>query len=408
MLIAVREFDKKEYPDDPALLSSYHGQYSHQKLILKQKDQTHFDFVFLPTNAKSATITFKNIDASLMTPGLPNWARNSNGNLRIALTDRGWNRQQVSFPVAQFIQVAGGDGSEKNNLYSAELAKNCLNAGLWEVQLYTFEAGEKKLYYHGWFTFPLGFYKQLFEFNTKLSYWKTWYYLEHWVNPAGLKLNLSELRQVKHEKSVSAKFDPDENVPFEGEQKRKYKNIVAKGLNTWSDFFSNQAIAFSTFVPPGIYRLDKPWKNEYWRLADFNGAILRNVISPGIPNKTLQELVLLFSDRKGDKSQFIISGFDINQLPHLNPKDYSKGYFMLMGIGTPTVHQEYQTCQKEPPDKSPFFSVYLDPEDKWINHHDVAIDGSILFLDKTDPKNMHVYLVSYERHSLIAHYIINL
>ncbi|NGX58824.1 MAG: hypothetical protein K940chlam3_01732 [Chlamydiae bacterium] len=45
---------------------------------------------------------------------------------------------------------------ERHQLLSAELTRNCLNAGLWELQLYTMEDGKKALYYQGWFTFPLG------------------------------------------------------------------------------------------------------------------------------------------------------------------------------------------------------------------------------------------------------------
>ncbi len=79
---------------------------------------------------------------------------------RIALTNRQWNRQQVRFdPHSSHIEVSGGDGFERDHLYSAALARNCLNAGLWEVLLFTQENGHKALYYQNWFTFPLGHYK---------------------------------------------------------------------------------------------------------------------------------------------------------------------------------------------------------------------------------------------------------
>src|SRR5207302_573305 len=98
------------------------------------------------------------------TPGLPGWVRDDPGAVRIALTDRQWNRQQVSFErTSAHLEVTGSeDGSdwEKEHLLSADLAKNCLNAGLWEVLLFDKdEAGHKALYYQGWFTFPLGHYQ---------------------------------------------------------------------------------------------------------------------------------------------------------------------------------------------------------------------------------------------------------
>ena len=39
------------------------------------------------------------------------------------------------------IEIEGGDGFEKTAIVSAELAKNCLNAGLWELLLFTKEGG---------------------------------------------------------------------------------------------------------------------------------------------------------------------------------------------------------------------------------------------------------------------------
>ncbi|MBE7446457.1 MAG: hypothetical protein HS132_14950 [Planctomycetia bacterium] len=42
----------------------------------------------------------------------------------IALTDREWNRQQVSFePNSKHVEITGGDGFEKSNLHSAAIAK---------------------------------------------------------------------------------------------------------------------------------------------------------------------------------------------------------------------------------------------------------------------------------------------
>lgn len=59
------------------------------------------------------------------------------GLTRLSLTDRQWNRQQAIFDVDNpKLEITGGDGVEKNQSVSAELAKNCLNASLWEVLLY--------------------------------------------------------------------------------------------------------------------------------------------------------------------------------------------------------------------------------------------------------------------------------
>jgi hypothetical protein len=98
-----------------------------------QKDATHFDFILELQHPHIAKIVIRDVDVSLTTPSLSDGAKEDDGLRRIALTDRQWNRQQVRFdPGSPHLEVSGG-GFERANLYTAELAKNCLNAGLWEV-----------------------------------------------------------------------------------------------------------------------------------------------------------------------------------------------------------------------------------------------------------------------------------
>lgn len=79
-----------------------------------------------------------------------------------------------------------------------------------------------------------------------------------------------------------------------------------------------------------------------------------------------------------------------------------------MGIGTAPLKQRYRDLIKFPPENRSEFSVFLNDQNEWINHHDMAIDGAILFLDKKTPGLLHMYLVSYERHAVVAHYSIKL
>ena len=80
---------------------------------------------------------------------------------------------------------------------------------------------------------------------------------------------------------------------------------------------------------------------------------------------------------------------------------------MPMGIGVPPFFQRYEDLQRRLPHQSPYFSILLDGEDRWIDHHRFAIDGPVLHRDATDPDVFHLYLLSYERHSLIAHLVIS-
>jgi hypothetical protein len=408
MSIPNREYTNAQYPDDPAGRSVHYGQYSGRKLRLVQKDATHFDLVLEPLEPHVATIVFGDIDASLMTPGIPDWTRDDADLVRIALTDRQWNRQQVRFAAGSpQVQVTGGDGFEVKSLETAELAKNCLNAGLWEVLLFTKEGDGKALYYQTWFTFPLGHYKAIFEHNTGLPYWRHWYYLEHWFDPAGTPVPLEKLREVKDQREAAASYDPKESILFAGEQIRKRRTTIAENVITWGDFFGHKRVRFASFVPPGRYDVNRPWKNQYWRMDRFEKAILRQVISPADP-RPHDELELVFtSSRSGEPCRFIVSGFDLSALKQLPVEEYPAGLYMPMGIGVPPFYQSYDALRQAPPEKSPYFSVMLDGEGRWIDHHSLAVDGPVMHRDRENAGLLHVYLLSYERHSLVSHIVVS-
>jgi hypothetical protein len=409
MLLPIREYTAAEYPEDPGERSVHICQYSGRTLRLIRRDAVHFDFLFEPRNGHTATIAFRNVDVSLMTPGEPDWTRADQGLERIALTDRQWNRQQVRFDRrSPHLEVSGGDGFETENLFTAELAKNCLNAGLWEVLLTVEENGRKATYYHGWFTFPLGHYRDLFEHNTGRSYWDHWYKMEHWSDPAGTAISLEKLRTVREEHDAPATFNLDEPLIVAGEQVPKRRTVDAKNLLTWGDFFEGRPVRFAAFVPPGRYDVRRPWENQFERLSQFDKAILREIESPASA-RALYELELVFHNKSsGEPCRFLVSGFDLAALPRLPTSRYPEGLYMPMGMGVPPFFQSYGELQENPPHKSPYFSLLVDGAGHWINHHEVAVDGPVLHLDEDDPNVLHAYLLSYERHSLVAHIEVSL
>ena len=408
MDVFLREYSTAEYPEDPADRSAYFGQYKGRTLKLVAGDETHFDFIFESPHKHVATVVFRNVDVALMTPSLPEWCKTDDGLERIALTDRQWNRQQVRFEVnSPLVEVTGGDGFEKDRLYSAELAKNCLNAGLWEVLLFVKENDRKTLYYQGWFTFPLGQYARIFEKNTGLAYRKHWYKLEHWSDPHGIPFAIDTLREVKSEKTVESRFDPDERLLASGEQVRKRRTTDAANVLAWKDFYDGHPVTFAAFVPPGRYDVHRPWKNQYWRLANFEDAVLREVQSPASA-KPLQEIELRFrSQDRQEVARLVVSGIRIDELPQLPVARYSEGLYMPMGIGVPPFFQTYSDLQEHIPSESGYFSVLLDDKNHWLNHHDIAVDGPVLHRDEHDPLLVHLYILSYERHSLIGHWILS-
>ena len=409
MTVSLKELSKSEYPENPADLSDHYREYTNRKLSIIKRDATHFDFVLEPTNQHTAKIVFKNIDVSLFVPKVPDWARQNENLQTIAVVDREWNRQQVSFkPNSSDIEITGGDGFEKNKLFTAEISNNCLNAGLWEILLFVKEKGDKKLYYQSWFDFPIGHYKNIFEDINKMSYWKHWYRLEHWQNPEGTPVDLQGLRKVISEKEVKTQFLGDEQFVRSGEQKRKFKLFFADNLHTWKELQNSTEPKFAAFVPPGRYDVTKPWGSKFWRIENFEKTILRTVKSPA-SDQVLQELELVFKDgQTGQENKYIVSGFDVTKIPQLPVSDYSKGLYRPMGIGVPPFFQSYDDLKKLPPFKDPYFSVLLDSQNKWLNHHDTAIDGVVMHRDKTNSNLLHFYFLTYERHSLVGHYVIAL
>jgi hypothetical protein len=410
MQVALKELSNTEYPVNPAPLGKNFQRYSSRKLTIIKRGDTRFDFVLEPTNEKTAKIVIKNIDLKLLIPKAPTWVKQDKGLEVIAFTDREWNRQQISFPTdSEHIEVTGGDGFEKQNLVEVALANNCLNAGYWEVLLFTKEKDNKSLYYQGWFTFPMGQYKNLFEKINNLSYWKHWWRLEHWQDPSGTVTNLNLLRKVIDKKEVSAKFPLDEKIISSGEQSRKVRTTLATNITTWGDFYNGKnEIKFAAFRAPGFYDIDKHWANQYWKIGKFKKAILRNIKPVGV-EQNLQEIELVFSDtRTGEQNRLFFSGLNLKELPKLSVEEYHKGLYMPMGIGVPPFYQSYEDLKKNHPYESPYFSVLLDSKGKWIDHHHVAVDGGAMHLDKDNPNLLHLYLLSYERNTLITHFTINL
>nr|NGX42184.1 hypothetical protein [Chlamydiota bacterium] len=259
--------------------------------------------------------------------------------------------------------------------------------------------GQKALYYQGWFKFPLGHYKDLFEAMNKSSYWKHGYRLEHWFDPAGKYVDLAKLRTVTEEAEVDIYRQPDEEVLVVGEQLRKSR-MLERG--------SRENGKYPTFIPPGRYSVDHPWDYEYEKISTLEKATVRNITCP-ISDQKFHEVELLFrSSRNGKLHRFIVGGVNLQHLPQLPVENYARGLYMPMGIGVSPFYQSYKDLELAPPSHSPYYSLLLDENDRWINHHEVAIDGPILHRDASNSNIVHLYLMSYERQSLVGHFVFSL
>lgn len=405
--VALTAFSKDAYPENPEKTSSVFGTYSHRQVIVKQLDGTRFRFLLEPASPKSAAIELTDVDLAYFVAAVPPWAKIDPDLTTIGLIDREWNRQQVRFtrPSTHLDVREGGDGFEQRALTRVDLARNCLNAGLWELLLFTTEAGEERVYEHLWFTFPLGLYKQVFERVNDLSYWSYWWSLEHWVDPSGTAIRLDRLRAIEREWPIQATARWDEPVATNGEQRRKRTNILTPIAATYREWYQ-QPVRFASFIPPGRYSRAHPRETQLHYLAELTGAIVRRVkLMKG--TDSLFEIDLAFrSSKTGESTRLILGGLDWATIPVASPEQYDRGWQAPLGIGNPSFFESYEQVVASPPIHRTFYGFHLDAQNRWLDHHAIGVDGPLFHWDADDPSLLHVYLLSYERHTLLNHVIL--
>ena len=74
-----------------------------------------------------------------------------------------------------------------------------------------------------------------------------------------------------------------------------------------------------------------------------------------------------------------------------------------MGIGNHGFYEPYNKATKNSVSNSPYYGLIIDSEGKWVDSHFFGVDGPILHLDENDPNILHYWLLSFERHAMVAH-----
>ncbi len=405
--LELSRFSNADYPEYPENRSMAFGNYPHGSLIIQQTGDTLFRFLIEPASSHATKIELIDVDLAHIVAAVPLWVKGDPDLTKVGLIDREWNRQQVQFRRnSSYVRIhEGGDGFEHRALSRVDIARNCLNAGLWELLLFTIENGEERVYEHVWFTFPLGLYKKIFEQVNGLSYWDYWWSLEHWVDPSGTVIRLDRFRTVEQEWKVKATARWDESPPWQGEQLMKRRNVLAPPIYAYRDWYT-QPIQFASFIPPGRYSVKHPRDTQLSHLAEFTGAVLRQVHTPA-GTQLRYEIELDFRDNHtGERTRLIIGGLDLNRLPVTSPDRYERGWQVPLGIGNPSFFESYEELLADPPARRPFYGFHLDAQDRWIDHHAVGVDGPLLHWDANDPSTLHLYLLAYERHALLNHFVI--
>ena len=210
------------------------------EIRLQRLPDGHYDVALGPSADAPAT---HDVDLRVFIPRIPDLAGNDAVLRRIALSQREFNRNEVSLgPVASADDM--------------KLANNCLRAGLWEVMLVKKVDGSNKLTFHGWFTFPREEYARLFEEVNGEKYAKAENLLAAYPEMGGFEVPLATLREQQGSEHKFAVETRTAGIRLRfSEQTRKAKLILTSGIATYGDFFANehQPVTTAQFSEAGFY-----------------------------------------------------------------------------------------------------------------------------------------------------------
>ncbi|MCH2224250.1 MAG: hypothetical protein MK066_05720 [Crocinitomicaceae bacterium] len=400
------ELSDSEYPDNPDVLVR------HSKYVDTEMDKIEFlrkgklfDIIAYPINAKDDTVILSDISLSEFMPTIPRYAREDEYMSLVSIVNQEWNRNQVKWDGEDLVAVTHKQLVVNGELVTrVDIARNCLNAYLWEFFLYAEEDGKNKAFYHGWFDFPRELYRQLYEERNDIKFEKYAKYLENWVDPPSEKLDINLIRNELTKSEVSFVNHDDEMYPLTGERKKKKIEVIyPESYDKMSDFHTDSAL-FATFSPPGFYNRAQPRTTELGRFTKLTSVEYLKTVTRD--KRKSDELRFVFERENGEQTYFVFGGIDFESLPILSVDEANAGQQFSMGIGN---HPFYEGCTEHDSLCSmdnPYFGVLLDQDGRWLDSHKVGIDGPLIHKDQEG--KVHVWLLSFERHALVGHYELNL
>ncbi len=398
----IENLDDKEYPDNPNIgyrSSNFKTDFFRQGMIEKKSNSFEFDFTFLSNNNDS--IVLKNVNISEFIPTIPEHIKSSNYLSYISCINQEWNRNQVTFKKDEF-------NSNIVHLERIDLARNCLNAYLWEIIVYTKENTDVLPYAHGWFDFPGQPYAKLFEQKNNVPFSQYKDPLENWVDPPNKLVDLNLLRTVQDTLSINYRDLSDQMYPLKGARKKKYKEIIHPDTFTTMRNLQSDSTLFATFSPPGIYNKKDPRTTELGRFYNLTHVDLHTVEVPATSD-TLYEIELSFTHKTNKAgTKLIVGGIDLNDFPVLTEEQANDGWKNSMGIGNHSFYESYDSHLNYKTKNSSYYALLTDEEGNWLDSHKIGIDGPIFHFSDEEKKHLHLWLLSFERHALVGHYLISI
>lgn len=405
----IRILTDAEYPDNNAIgfRSSLIGTYTHNNVTFAEKSPGIFDITILPGNSLSDTIQLKSVNLLEMMPSAPDYLAKNNYLTYLSLLNQEWNRIQVRFNNTLYSIY--GNGTEKNIISRVDVANNCLAKGDWEIILFTKENNNDVLYFQCWFQFPEKLYNKLFELRNGFSIAAYDDALKNYSKEPSQFIDLNSIRTITYETESQFQNLNDQLYPLKGERQTKAKNIIAPEIYTSINDFLNDNTKFATFASPGYYTRTQPRATHLSRFQSLNKVTFCKSISHNSKSSEGYELQLQFSDIAGNTTtRLVIGGLQLESLPKLSIDNMHKGWQRPMGFSNHSFYSDYSSIIENSSKDNPYFAVLLDENGKWLDSHDIGIDGPLMFVDENDPSKLHVMVLSFERHAFVGHYVIQI
>ena len=405
--VALTQLTDEEYPDNPdiELRDSRGLSFSHSKIRIEQLGGGKVNMMILPGNNASDTIRMSNVDISELIPTIPSRLKDDEYLSLVAVVNQEWNRHQVKFDTSQF--TIGKTGDEHNITSRLDLARNCLNSGLWEVITFSGDDGNYAPLYHGWFNFPNKFYADLFREKNNIEFSTYADHLEQWKVFENKRMELGLLRIVDSESKLPFVTANHEFYPLIGERQKKFKNILFPKKPETIDQFLSDSTRFATFTPPGIYSKKDPRKTELSLLKNLDNIYLRHIKVNDIP---LFEIDCYFSndDSKSKITRLLVGGLSKEMIPVLPVEKNFMAMEMPMGIANHTFYESYDWAVHNKTEINPCYGLLLTEDGKWLDSHRIGIDGPAMHFDQDNPNLLHLWILSFERHAMVGHYILDM
>lgn len=379
----------------------------YDKISLISKNGPVYDINL--SNQEGKGLSLHDIDLRVFIPSTPEIARGDNLLTHVTLLQRELNRIDTTFDNTGY------------DAYRINISNNCLRCGLWEAYVTRRDGEDKGKIFHGWFEFPIPLYRKLFqEVNGfEISSYET--ALEHYQRLDGKRLALNHLREIKETHSLSPaelQLHPDESITHFAEQRAKAKLIATSGLHKYKDIYDRkkQPVKLMQFDEPGIYKRKKLMKFDYSFFSTPDLIELRKVENKRL-GKTFNELEIRLPYGKRNAPiknwpfvisreglRVILGGWTLDDIPLATeqPVPASEFAHFTFGIGTPEIYSSYESRLADLNREKTAYLLLVDENDRYVDNHSLGLDQ--IYLSRLADGTFVMYLVSYERIMLIAHW----